>query len=57
MLLSSQRKQLYKKVWELYLLHPISLASRIANGTDKTIAHTIRQYLKVYIVHEDWIYL
>ena len=57
MLLSSQRKQLYKKVWELYLLHPISLASRIANGTDKTIAHTNRQYLKVHIVHENWIYL
>ena len=34
-----------------------SEASRIAYGTDKTIAHTNRQYLKVSINNEDWIYL
>jgi len=44
-------------VWELYLLYPISLASRIANGTDKTIAHTIRNIIKARIVYENWIYL
>lgn len=41
--------RLKNKVWELYLLYPFSLASRIAYGTDKTIAtHTNRQYLNLW---------
>lgn len=36
-----RQKRIKNKVWELYLLYPFSLASRIAYGTDKTIAtHT-----------------
>lgn len=41
MLPNSPKKWIKNKVWELYLLYPFSLASRIAYGTDKTIAtHT-----------------
>lgn len=41
MLPNPPKKRIKNKVWELYLLYPFSLASRIAYGTDKTIAtHT-----------------
>ena len=41
MLPNSPKKRIKNKVWELYLLYPFSLASRIALTVDKTIAtHT-----------------
>ena len=38
MLPNSPKKRIKNKVWELYLLYPFSLASRIAYGTDKIAA-------------------
>ena len=44
MLSNSLKRQIKNKVWELYLLYPFSLASRIAYGTDKTIATYPHQF-------------
>ena len=59
--LNPQKKAVIKinKVWELYLPYPISLASRIAYGTDKTIAHTkltISRPVEVSIYQMMWCY-
>ena len=42
------RRKLFikNKVWELYLSYPVSWASRIAFGTDKTIATHTKEYIE-----------